>query len=474
MRSTHCLYLGSACFFYWGDFMTKKFLIATPNITFGQGLKKSIESSSDSRVVDIATSEDEVIQILEERIQADNTIDSIIITSNVAKKLEDKRLDVLSDLLFSVRQKYPDIIIHLMSKESVGHPFLTEVVQMGIYNIYRDGEDLTVKQLISKTETPNSFADPQYMNVNESIQWRRTIRTPNTILMSNSNTDKKEETQKPQKKIKPSAKTAKEKSNTINTEMPDEDDLISDIENIPVKEKIIIKEKIVGSIFIGIVGVERNTGATHLSILLSNMLASKGHKVALIETNNSGDLFSIEYAYEGGKGYHSDSIKFSIKGIDHYKNITKNKLSELIYDYDFIILDIGKLESSDFFEEFMRSHIKLLTCHPSEWKRKKLFDFLDKFSNYNQEKWKLVLPFAHPQSLVDIKKDTSLEAYGIDVQSDPYEENEECTEVLESMLFDYLPTTKEKTNILNKSVLLGGGVSVAIFSIILIGLTLFK
>ncbi|MDQ0271210.1 hypothetical protein [Cytobacillus purgationiresistens] len=279
-------------------------------------------------------------------------------------------------------------------------------------------------------------------------------------------------------KRKKTTKTKKEKplSNPQQNFIPNVLSLLQDekfLSKFPVREKTIIQDRIVGSIFISIVGTERNVGSTHLSLLLANHLNEKKLKVAVLEANHSNDLFAIEYAYEGGRGYYSTSNTFSIRGIDHYKSIKYLDISELINKYDFIILDIGDAEHSNYFEEFYRSHVQIVTAHGSEWKKGKIQEFISKHPTINKDNVILATPFTDNLTSKELEKEFDMKAYSIPANSDPYTSSRELIKVLDQILASYIPADKKEKNTLsNKFIYLGGGIFLLL--LMLMVMNLFK
>jgi len=222
------------------------------------------------------------------------------------------------------------------------------------------------------------------------------------------------------------------------------------LDEIPVKEKVIIKDRIVGSIFISVIGLERNTGATHLSLLIGNFLKKKGLKVAVIEANNSEDLSTIESAYEGGP-YQTKEKMFNIRGVDYYKNIQTLNIPEIINKYNFIILDIGSEDNTEHFEEFFRSHVQIVTASGAIWKREKIELFQSAYQDLKYENIILAIPFADKYILDDLSKETDfLEIVSIPVHSDPFENNKETSELLNELLKNFLPGIKDGQTVSTK------------------------
>lgn len=83
---------------------------------------------------------------------------------------------------------------------------------------------------------------------------------------------------------------------------------------------------------VGVCGNERGVGTTHISYLIAKNLAKQGGRVAYITSDSATE----------GLDYQCISSK---KGIDFYRNISKEEIAYLLNkDYDNIIVDFGKIE----------------------------------------------------------------------------------------------------------------------------------
>ncbi|WP_156483487.1 hypothetical protein [Metabacillus fastidiosus] len=452
-----------------------KVLIGMTNVDLAQAFSKHINEKG-NQVLDVCVSIEDLLQFLMND-ENGNLPDIILMSTDVASKLSDKRLEFLADCIVTIRDRFPKIKFIILANEKAGHPFLAELVSIGIYNIFlTSSKKISLDELLETAENPLTFSEIKFLRVvNKEIPWRRgSLQSqPNEVQI---NITKKYENgdqlrEEPNRKPILSPKVGEFREASLLNHI-DEEDFLQEYLPTKEKEKVVIQDKIIGAVFVGIVGVEKNTGSTHLSLLLANFLNNRGLRVAVIEANNSNDFFSVEYVYEGGRGYTSKKEMFNIDGIDHYKSIGKLNFSELVHQYDFIILDIGQKENTQYFEEFFRAHIKIVTSHASEWKRDKLMDFLLSYQEYDQQNWHLVLPFADSQTLEDIEKETLLFPYSIPTHSDPYQRSEELNMVFEDMLQENLPTLQGAAK--QSAVWLYGGLSILVLVFIVIAITFFK
>src|SRR5690606_6515212 len=103
-------------------------------------------------------------------------IDGVLISSSLAKSsTEGKRLEMFADVVYTVRQEFPEVTFVVLSDEVAGHPLLGELVSLGIYNIIErnNKEPLKINQILALFETSKTFADASvYRNVDKGIVWR--------------------------------------------------------------------------------------------------------------------------------------------------------------------------------------------------------------------------------------------------------------------------------------------------------------
>lgn len=245
----------------------KKLLIGSPNVKFINSFKNEINKMDDYMVADTSISEADLIEYLELHPKE---IYGLLITSDLAKKLKDKRLDYLADLLFTIREKYSDLRIVILSYEKVGHPFLAELVNMGIYNVFMFEEDsnvLTVDSLIGYLENGRPFSEISRLREFDSlIPWRRISNGPQSITIENKST--KEDKEGGKDSTAPITKT-RIKERIVEVE----------------KEKIVIESKYINlhNSTIGILNLSPGAGSTFLSVLLAQACSARNLTCALLE-----------------------------------------------------------------------------------------------------------------------------------------------------------------------------------------------
>jgi 6-pyruvoyl-tetrahydropterin synthase len=244
-------------------------------------------------------------------------------------------------------------------------------------------------------------------------------------------------------KEKPQKNPDSQISNRKDQDNPFEDDL--DIELPLFKEKFLLKETIVGSILIAVIGVEPCAGVTHTTLLISNYLVRKGYKVAVIEASNKQDFAALEYAYEGMKGYVNRERSFSIEGIDYYKSGGHLDLSDF-KNYDYIVLDLGNYQESEYLQEFKRAHVQIVVGHGSEWRQKHIYAFAKDQEQIDQSHFIYCIPFVDKIVRNDIRKSLPEgKVCIIPAHADPYQVQKDTELVLDEILQNVLGQRRSRS-----------------------------
>lgn len=219
--------------------------------------------------------------------------------------------------------------IIVATEREIGDELLSELVNMGIYNIVIDEDDM-----ISKIT---------YYTLNEA-----TYKEASVFQIKKN--DEAQNTKK--KKSKTKGEKLSKKSNVGQSKV-----ILK-----PLKQKIIIS----------IIGSQKRIGVTHTSITLAFSLMKKGYKVAVIELNNNDDFKYFANCYEHNI-YSNEQLKFTkIYQIDFYGKVDNdsfNKIQGLNYDY--IIIDNGDIENCNI-SEHNRADVKLVCFGAKAWEQQNL------------------------------------------------------------------------------------------------------
>lgn len=242
-------------------------------------MKKHIEVLN-YKVIDIVTDVESLFQSLEH-----NQVFGIFLTTDLARKLNDKRLEFLADSVFTLRERYPNVQLLVLSNEEIGHPFLKELVQMGLYNVFLKGQgNLNVQQLLVLLSQPKTFGDVSHLlNVDPSIPWRITSTTPNRIIINsqekaetvNSSTkDEGPDIEKKTEKKQRSEKLTRTKEKVVKERI---------IEKVEVRKEIVR----VDSNLVFVCNLSPKAGSTFITANLARYLAQNNVPVTVTESPNN-------------------------------------------------------------------------------------------------------------------------------------------------------------------------------------------
>lgn len=425
------------------------------NVDFAKKIKISIQKNSDANVIEIVSSEEDLLSTLANT----PSIEGVLLTTDLATKMNDQRLEVLIDILSAVRENFPNITFTILSNEKMGHPMLAEIVEMGIYNIFiKNGDDFTIQSIIDSFKKPLSFNTAvKYRQVDNSIPWRRNLNKTTTMrveILNNqeetaavSEVTEDESVNQSNKQVNwpdlkskmpkfqsrgPTPKKVREEVQT--------DWMLDDLHTV-VQNRT--SEKIIGTVVIGVTGVAPHIGVTHTAISIAKYLSNLGHSVALVEGNYSQDFDRIHSLYEGEKNHIFKESNFEINGINHFKYREEQNLSEIFSLYEYVVLDTGVLSESMYLEEFNRAHVKCVICSADEWK----FHWIEEFqiSYGNDENYNFLVPGATTRKVKDLSgRLDSRTVFNFPVQEMAYEPLKETEDILENIIGEFINGTSMK------------------------------
>ncbi|MFY0519310.1 hypothetical protein ACOMCU_16005 [Lysinibacillus sp. UGB7] len=435
-------------------------IIATSNTEFAKSLRDNLKNDN-CNVLDIVSCVEDLITSMSEHSEK---VDGILLKTDLAKKNDDYRLEVLSDVVLSIRKtpQFEKVIFTVLSDYAEGHPLLAEFFEMGIYNFFtRNGIEFTINHLVDSFNTPMSFSMAlKYRAANKEIPWRRDLTKPQSLevkfISSENGSDKdakvngeernvrnkNEENVEPKKPIDLLSKAKTSKSSiafpkfSVGEKIPSKDQINDDWIFEKSESSNISKIPVVGTVIIGVASVEKHLGATNTAISIAKFISKAGNNVALVEGNKNMDFDRMHSLIEGEKITLSES-EFNYKGFTHIKYRDDMDLGKIYTGYQFVVLDLGDIRNSPFRNEFNRSHIKCVIASADEWK----FHWIEEFMLNIDATDDLVLLI--PSS--DYKAANDLESrwkkhvvYPLEKHSNPYEVPEESGEVYEQLLRIYL------------------------------------
>ncbi|MGG3471566.1 hypothetical protein ABES02_29380 [Neobacillus pocheonensis] len=139
-----------------------------------------------------------------------------------------------------------------------------------------------------------------------------------------------------------------------------------------IKEKVIYKDRIIGTMIIAVGGADRRTGSTLAALKLAQTLANDGFKTACLERNDPDFSPNTFHLYADGESKYLNN-GYNFNGVDIFLEQSNNDrwLDEAYSNYEYIVLDMGQLvnanRSSIYFHEFVRSNLHIVTTCTTDW-----------------------------------------------------------------------------------------------------------
>ncbi|WP_227766364.1 hypothetical protein [Zhaonella formicivorans] len=150
------------------------------------------------------------------------------------------------------------------------------------------------------------------------------------------------------------------------------------------KEKVVYRDRIIGTVVIAVAGTDRGVGCTHTSVSLASFLSGRKNRVAVVELNCNPVFLVLDNNEQGRLG------SFRLKGIDFYSNELLQRDDKLFGEilqagYNFVILDLGQLKYcsnesgvrvSDYYDEMLRADVQVLVSGGALWQVRNLVPYM--------------------------------------------------------------------------------------------------
>ena len=169
---------------------------------------------------------------------------------------------------------------------------------------------------------------------------------------------------------------------------------------------------------IGIVGVGRGVGTTHLGLLLANYLQGGwGRKTAVLEWNNHGDFSRFRKQCTGQM-----EVKecFRIQKVDYYSQAESSQLMRCMETgYQEVVIDFGTIRE-EIFVEFMRCNTVWAVVSFSEWQIDAFWEFAEAKESKRNRSWQFFSAFGSEESRKEWNKRRKPEVLQIPFSADAF------------------------------------------------------
>lgn len=173
---------------------------------------------------------------------------------------------------------------------------------------------------------------------------------------------------------------------------------------------------------IGITGVQKGAGVTHLSIMLGNYIRAKLNKnVTILEMNQSAAFKELKEYYLAKHKHEQEYDTFSISEVTYYYKVEKEMLG-MIFNLcrDYVIIDFGEI-NEECTKEFLKCNIKIVVGNLNPWNRTKLISYMEFFISRDYlGKIKYVSRFITKDEIRHIKNIYKTNIYAQPFEPDPF------------------------------------------------------
>lgn len=168
---------------------------------------------------------------------------------------------------------------------------------------------------------------------------------------------------------------------------------------------------------IGIIGIGRGTGVTHLAVWMANYLTGvKGERTAVLEWNEHGDFHRMRHLTAGKDG---KKKPYRMLKVDYYEQSGPAELAGCMGGtYGRIILDLGE-HTGDRIYECARCDKKIIVGALSEWQAETFLEFL-KEEDRRDKSWSYAAAFGSEETRREVERAFGRKLYRIPVSVDAF------------------------------------------------------
>jgi hypothetical protein len=213
----------------------------------------------------------------------------------------------------------------------------------------------------------------------------------------------------------------------------------------------ITKEKIIGTVVIGVAGTMNRIGTTQTSLLIAEFLKNNNFSVAILELHDSDNFQAIVNSYEDVK---DDGDYFEFDGLDFYPyNESLNVLDILQNNYNYLVLDMGVYQNCDL-TEFKRANVRVLVSGVKDWELKNLDLILRAGDTIYKNLY--YFNFADKSAFDTVQANMNqCKCFQAPYNPNPFSITKDCTNMFKKLLKDVIPEVKQANTNKNSGFLKG-------------------
>lgn len=229
------------------------------------------------------------------------------------------------------------------------------------------------------------------------------------------------------------------------------------------KDRVIINEKIIGTVLIAVASTSRRAGSTHNAIQIARYLSGNSFDVACVELlDNNVNPPVLKFLDDGTKKSKKLDDGFLSHGIDFYPAVDYEKYIQVLNaEYQYVVVDLGQIvlnhgrksKEGRFFKEFFRANVSVISTFSAIWDFQFLVNIVDKLLNSSWNKpFNIMVNLADDNRYMKFtdtftgreKRNLQLQFYQNNFLPDPFNFEDDTISALPDILSSVIPSTRKK------------------------------
>lgn len=169
---------------------------------------------------------------------------------------------------------------------------------------------------------------------------------------------------------------------------------------------------------IGVIGLGRSVGVTHLCVMMANYLTGAcGKSTAMLEWGNQGAFKKVEQICTGKK---SAGESYRLLDVDYYPESGPRELASCLSSkYQHVIIDFGEMKEEKK-TEILRCDNRIVVASFSEWQMDAFWEFYQKNMKAEKNGWIYLAVFGSEETRIEIKKRLKLSFVRVPLSIDAF------------------------------------------------------
>jgi len=176
--------------------------------------------------------------------------------------------------------------------------------------------------------------------------------------------------------------------------------------------KVITKEKIMGSVIIGVTSAKQGSGSTFTTIQIAHYLSQFGNVacIELVDSEISRTAFSSLSEIEGSRAWEYKNVHYyAVENIAEYHKILEDDYIYIVVDFGYVI---SKNSHSRYLPELIRANIRIIASGPREWDLYYLAKTYEKLLEHSS-KWDVLVNLVSDDETTFFKKEFKKSSFNL-------------------------------------------------------------